>query len=118
MTMATALLRRFEAAGITLRTEDGRVKYRGPQFEIDRLLPELKKNKRDLRLALAVREAVEGVAGISAQQFENLLNDDDRQEIADGLIPAVPTLRAYAESFARGIDSGGIAVFGDRAVSA
>jgi hypothetical protein len=54
-----------------------------------------------------VRAACTGLS-ITPDQFMVLLNDQDKAAILDGEIPVVPTLRAYAKSFAGGIQSGRI----------
>ena len=58
-------------------------------------------------LALLVKETCAGLS-ITPDQFMVLLNDQDKAAILGGEIPVVPTLRAYAKSFAEGIQSGRI----------
>jgi len=53
-----------------------------------------------------VSEACEGLS-ITPQQFISLLTEEDKQDILSGGT-GVQTLRAYAESFNRGINSGRI----------
>ncbi len=62
---------------------------------------------RKSELLRQVRAACTGLS-ITPDQFMVLLNDQDKAAILDGEIPVVPTLRAYAESFSKGIQSGRI----------
>ncbi len=56
-----------------------------------------------------VRAACTGLS-ITPDQFMVLLNDQDKAAILGGEIPVVPTLRAYAESFSKGIRLGRIKI--------
>lgn len=49
--------------------------------------------------------ACEGTC-LPAETFRQLLSPEDITDILASVIPAVPTLRAYANSFAEGIRSG------------
>ena len=60
-------------------------------------------------LVRLVKEACTGLS-ITPDQFMVLLNDQDKAAILDGEILVVPTLRAYAESFSKGIRLGRIKI--------
>ncbi len=56
-----------------------------------------------------VRAACTGLS-ITPDQFMVLLNDQDKAAILGGEIPVVPTLKAYAEGFSKGIRLGRIKI--------
>ena len=58
-------------------------------------------------LEATIQAACKGL-NITPDQFMALLNDQDKAAILGGEIRVVPTLRAYAKSFAEGIQSGRI----------
>lgn len=105
--MLTHALAMANANGVVLWNEGAAIRYRGSREAVERLLPTLKVHKQALIALLeTITEACHDVEGITPEQFLSLLNEDDMREIAAGLIPAEPTLRAYAESFAKGIREG------------
>ncbi|MGH8577107.1 MAG: hypothetical protein ACREXJ_09380 [Gammaproteobacteria bacterium] len=58
----------------------------------------------------ALAGACDGMTGITAAEMRSLLSPEDIADIDGGEIPAAPTLRTYAQSFAEGIRSGRIEV--------
>ena len=106
--------------GIVIAAQGEALRVEGPDEALtEDLLNELKEHKPDLLAALQnenikldaiLTEACRGVEGITPSQFRSLLSAEDVTDIRAGDIPAVPTLRAYAQSFAEGIQTGRIRV--------
>jgi hypothetical protein len=120
---ALALIEQIRAAGITIRAEEGLLRYQGQKDAIARLLPELKAHKAELLAALrgngddSPRLLTEACRGIeirpgepfTVETFRSLLSADDVADIEAGHYLPI-TLWAYAESMAAGIASGRLSV--------
>jgi len=73
----------------------------------DEFIESAKQHKPDLLLFTIVTKACERLT-ITPQQFIALLTEEDKQDILSGST-GVRTLRAYAESFSKGVQTGRIA---------
>ena len=116
--MSAALLEQARAAGVTLWSDGGSLRYRGDSAAVASLLPTIEARKTEIlaalqnnakaeRLDALLAKACQGVPGIDAAAFRTLLSPEDVQDIEGGHIP-LATLNAYAQSFAEGIHVGRI----------
>ncbi|MDQ3581172.1 MAG: DUF3987 domain-containing protein [Pseudomonadota bacterium] len=81
-------------------------RYHGPGSAVTAIAGLPRPTGAPVPLDEALAAACEGVAGISPEVFRSLLSPEDIADIEAGEIPAVPTLRGYAQSFAEGIRGG------------
>jgi len=106
------LIHELEQRGIWLELEDDTVRAMAPKGMLTPdLVERLKANKEtlilDLRVMTTLRQACEGIEGITPAQFRALCTPEDIEYIQAGRF-SLECLRAYARSFAEGIQSGRI----------
>ncbi len=108
MNTAADVLTYAEQHGIALLAEGQQLILEAAKGTVPlELVEKAREHKPGLLLITIIRQACNGL-DITPDQFLALINQDDKAAILDGEIRVVPTLRAYAKSFAEGIQSGRI----------
>jgi len=108
MNTAQDILSYAKSHHISMIAEDGKLKIYAPKEVLtDEFLDTAKQHKSEILLFTIISDACEGYA-ITPQQFINLLDKGDKEDILSGGIQG-ECLHAYAKSFSQGIKSGRIA---------
>ena len=108
MNTAADVLTYAEQHGIALLAEGQQLILEAEKGTVPlELVEKARQHKPGLLLITIIRQACNGL-DIKPDQFLALINQDDKAAILGGELPVVPTLRAYAKSFAEGIQSGRI----------
>lgn len=104
MTAAAEVLTYADQHGINLFVEDGKLILEGNQGTLSHEFVErAKRHKPELLLTAIIRQSCKGL-DITPGQFMALLSEDDKDLIRQGKFTP-ECLRAYAMSFAEGIQS-------------
>ncbi len=107
MNTAADVLTYAEQHGVTLLAEGQQLILEAKKGTVPlELVEKAREHKPKLLLMAIIRQACYGL-DITPNQFLALINQDDRADILVGYIPP-DCLRAYAKSFAGGIQSGRI----------
>ena len=104
MNTAQDILEYTQSHDIQMSAKDGKLILEGELT--DELLEKAREHKPELLLFTIVSDACEGLT-ITPQQFTALLTEEDKHLIIEGKFEGY-TLRAYAESFNNGVNTGRI----------
>ncbi len=108
MNTAADVLTYAEQHGIVLLAEGQQLILEAEKGTVPpELVEKAREHKPGLLLITIIRQACNGL-DITPDQVLALINQEDKAAILGGEIPVVPTLRAYAKSFSKGIQSGRI----------
>lgn len=104
MNAVAEILTYAEQHGISLFAENGRLILEGTSGSLaPEFVEQAKQHKQELLLLAPIKKACHGLT-ITPEQFLVLTSEEDRALIQDGIF-FPECLRAYAESFAEGIQS-------------